>query len=68
MCIADTNAFDERCLAAARAYYECGVVVAWACPVAPDQPETDDARCEAEERAYLTCKITGDPGDSAEGG
>lgn len=67
-CIADTNLFTERCLLAARAYYECSLQVGWACPAAPDRPETEDARCAAEERVYLACKITGDPGDSADGG
>lgn len=59
-CLADAAAFGERCLLAAQEYYACSAEVTWACPVAPDRPETQDARCAAEEHAWLVCVVTGD--------
>lgn len=60
-CVADTDAFTERCMLAARAYYDCSLLVSWSCPVAPDQPATDDARCEHEKSDWLSCKLIGEP-------
>jgi len=60
-CIDDTVALGERCLLAAQRYYECAVQVAWSCPTRPDLPETDDARCAAEEHAWRVCAVTGAP-------
>jgi hypothetical protein len=60
-CVDDTNAFTERCMLAARAYYECSLLVSWSCPVAPAEPETDDARCQDEQSDWLSCKLVGEP-------
>lgn len=54
------GAATERCLLAAQTYYACGAEVSWTCPAAPDRPETEDARCAAEEHAWFFCKVTGE--------
>jgi hypothetical protein len=59
-CVADADAFTERCLLAAQDYYTCSAHVIWACPTDPGRPETEDARCAAEEHAWLVCTVTGD--------
>lgn len=59
-CVADTLAFTEECMVEARAYYECAALVTWSCPGEPGRPQTGDARCAAEERAWLGCKLPGD--------
>lgn len=60
-CADEAAAFSEQCLLAATSYYACSAEVRWACPVAPDRPETEDARCAAEEHAWLVCEVTGEP-------
>lgn len=67
-CAVDSRGFAERCLLAARLYYECSLGVAWSCPGAPDVPETSDARCADEEKEWLSCKVTGAPRPEASSG
>jgi hypothetical protein len=59
-CTADTSAFSEDCLVKAKAYYDCASQLAYACPVAPTEPETADVTCQSEQAAWLTCRITGE--------
>ena len=58
-CVADGTAFQEECLVTAKAYYDCAATLAYTCPTAPDRPETSDSTCDAEEHAYLVCKVGG---------
>lgn len=59
-CGADAKGFTEACLVKAKAYYDCAARIAWACPTAPDRPETQDDACDAEEHAWAVCKVTGE--------
>jgi hypothetical protein len=59
-CTTDAMRFGEECLVKAKAYYDCAAGLSWSCPTAPDQPETADGACDAEEHAWLVCKVTGE--------
>jgi len=58
-CAADGMAFSEDCLVKAKAYFDCAAPLTYACPVASFRAETADATCNADEHAYLLCKLTG---------